>query len=199
MTLLPYQDDPIITTNGILRILRNNRYVLLFGAVGQCLGSAMFWKMPAPLHTWGTTILFLVSAVIGVSIGYSAYGEDGVKPVRVAIGVAWRTALVWVLVNGTVEAVIVGPDSFRTAVYSPSTFSIHALIIGVMFVFGHMVHALRSGNMKLTREVVSQWIAAIGMLVAVATLTLTLYDRIAQQQGRVTPAAELSSDSKGSE
>ena len=170
-------------------VIDKNIGIIVLASLVVLVGSVSFWQLNSPDDAVAFFGALLGSTVIlGVVLGYRSQKLGTVRLWSVAYPVSWRVGCVWLVQCAMVESVLTdGTISYTVHFLSP-VILVFTGVTAASVVGGWLVRQIAVGITTLTR---GEWIALIGLVVAIAGLIVAL--RVGG--GRLPPKPEESSDS----
>lgn len=154
-------------------VLQTNTMWMLTSGVLLLLTAWLSWIFDSPK----VTHLYIVgcfSVPVGLVLGYRAkrlklkLELDGAQPLRTAIGVAWRTGALWVIVSAIGEYLADRTTSTTMASF-PGMFGLSILAVGSSFLLAYgataAVIAIRNGNNRSP-----EWPQVLNLLIGIGGL-----------------------------
>ena len=162
-------------------VIQANTIWMLTSGVFLLLTAWASWVFDSPKYTH-LYIVGLFSVPVGFVLGYRAkrlklkLDLDGAQPFRTAIGVAWRTGALWVIVSAIGEYLAEGTTSSTMANF-PGMFGLSILAVGSSFLLAYGATAAviaildrSTGSLELP-QVLNLLIGIGGLIVGVLGLS----------------------------
>lgn len=152
--------------------LSESAAIVLVLSIVALVGWSLSWLPDSPTNSIGPILSFAACVLLGGLLGHRAATAKRTRPVRLAFGVAWRIAAIWVILASVAEYIWTDQTSTATLIRFPSTFILALSGTSGMFLVTYFVHAMRH-NAVLRRDV----FAATGILISLVLLALRVSEQ----------------------